>query len=452
MSEKNLTYVDLFAGIGGFAAVFEALGLKNEISAEFDRDAAITYKRFWGHDALNDVTEIAPDFDATPSGGVQPHTVLSAGFPCQPFSKSGSQLGVLDQSRGTLFHNVLNAIRTGQPKLVILENVRNLAGPKHVKDLEIIKSSLRELGYRVSSENTFVSPHKLAPDFGGRPQNRERIFIVATKNMGSSVDLDAEPLDVYGVPAGKWDPNSWSVENHLLRQEDNSDKKLLISNDDQQVLEAWDSLLSVIKKKNGVFPAFPLWSDYWGVEPNYAGLPDWKIQILKKNHQFYEENIMEIDTWIQNFRVRSSPVFTASKRKFEWQARGMSSIFDGVVHFRPSGVRVKPATYLPALVAITQTPILAKHRRRLSVYEAARLQGFPEHFVFDHQSDSKSFKQLGNGVNIGVVWAVLKATANRDKDLLSQTAEGRRLLELIINAPSNPDVLINRMKMADKHH
>jgi DNA (cytosine-5)-methyltransferase 1 len=451
LSSKNITYVDLFAGIGGFAAAFEAMGFKQEVSAEFDQDAAITYKKFWGHDALNDVTQLAPDFDGKPTIGIKPHTVLSAGFPCQPFSKSGAQLGVLDASRGTLFHNILNAIRTGRPTLVILENVRNLAGPKHFKDLEIIKSSLRALGYRVSTENTFVSPHKIAPEYGGRPQNRERIFIVATKDTkGGKTKLDCHPLDVYGIAGGSWKPQNWDLDQHLLRKVDNSDIKLQISEDDRHVLDAWDALIRLIRKNSGSFPAFPLWADYWGTKPKLAGVPAWKVQIIKKNLDFYSANQIAIESWLRKFKVRSNPIFTPSKRKFEWQAREMGSIFEGLVHFRPSGVRVKPATYLPALVAITQIPILAKYGRRLSIAEAAHLQGLPKHFKFDHQADSKTFKQLGNGVNIGVVWAVLRAAAIRDKDLLLQTAEGRKLLHLIENAPKNPDDLVSRMRMAGK--
>lgn len=448
---EDITYVDLFAGIGGFAAVFESMGLKNKISAEFDQAAAKTYKRFWGHDALNDVTQIAPDFDGSEPRGLGHHSVLSAGFPCQPFSKSGAQLGVLDASRGTLFHNILNAIRTGNPTLVVLENVRNLAGPKHAKDLEIIKTSLRELGYRVSTENTFVSPHKLPPETGGRPQSRERIFIVATKVVdGTNSPLDVGPLDVYGAAGRNWKPADWNLEEHLLRESDHADPGLRISDDDEFVLTAWNSLLQTIRKKTGSFPAFPLWSDVWGNVPDLDVLPGWKQQILQKNQVFYEANASEILAWLQKFEVRHRKCFTPSKRKFEWQAREMDSVFEGLVHFRPSGVRVKPANYLPALVAITQTPILAKYRRRLSITEASHLQGFPDHFSFDHQSDSKTFKQLGNGVNIGVVWWVLKAAAARDKDLLSLTSEGRRLLTLIENAPHSPDVKLRKIQMAEK--
>lgn len=450
MSTKTVTYVDLFAGIGGFAAAFEGMGFQNLVAAEFDKDAATTYKKFWGHEALRDVTEIAPDFDESEMVGIPRHAILSAGFPCQPFSKSGAQLGVLDASRGTLFHNIINAIRTGQPKLVILENVRNLAGPKHAKDLEVIKASLRELGYRVSSQNSFVSPHKLSPDFGGRPQNRERIFIVATKvENGDLSDLDAEPLDIYGISSEIWSPKQWDLDRDLLREKDNGNLSLRISEDEEYVLEAWDEFVQLIRSIPVQVPAFPIWSDSWGAYANLDGLPTWKIQILQKNQAFYLSNKKLLDGWLEKHEVRTKTLFTPSKRKFEWQAQNMQSLFEGVVHFRPSGVRVKAANYLPALVAITQTPILAKYRRRLSVTEAARLQGFPDHFLFDHQSDSKTFRQLGNGVNVGVVWSVLKATVIRDRDILEKTIEGREIVKLVESAPMSPDSALNLLQMAN---
>ena len=440
------TYVDLFAGIGGFAAAFEAMGFTNEVSAEFDPDAARTYKYFWGHDALADVTKLAPDLEFGTKTGIARHDVLAAGFPCQPFSKSGAQLGVLDKSRGTLFHNVLNAIRTGSPSLVILENVRNLAGPKHEKDLQIIKESLRELGYRVGLDNVFVSPHKISPRHGGRPQNRERIFIVATKVPTGVGEFTEVPLDVYAQIPTKWNPKDWQLSTDLLSKANDAEDTVPISDSEHLVLKAWDDFVQLIRALTNTVPAFPVWVDYWRENALDQDMPTWKVAIVQKNFDFYFKHKAILDSWLTKHSVRTSPHFTASKRKLEWQAQDMTSLFEGLVHFRPSGVRVKKATYLPALVAITQTPVIASESRRLSVREAARLQGFPDSFRFDHQSDAKSFKQLGNGVNIGVVWWVIKSLANRDEDLLQQTETGRQLLRQINSAPANPDEVLSHFK------
>ena len=105
------------------------------------------------------------------------------------------------------------------------------------------------------------------------------------------------------------------------------------------------------------------------------------------------------------------------------------------MHFRPSGIRAKKATYVPALVAITQTSILGKHKRRITTREGARLQGLPEWFDFLDQPQSTTFKQLGNGVNIGAVYNVMKALVVRDLDLLGSDS---RLAKSILGAPNDP--------------
>ena len=80
---------------------------------------------------------------------VPAHEVLAAGFPCQPFSKSGAQRG-MDETRGTLYWNILQIIEERKPKVVLLENVRNLAGPRHLHEWQVIIETLRDEGYRVS--------------------------------------------------------------------------------------------------------------------------------------------------------------------------------------------------------------------------------------------------------------------------------------------------------------
>jgi DNA (cytosine-5)-methyltransferase 1 len=106
------------------------------------------------------------------------------------------------------------------------------------------------------------------------------------------------------------------------------------------------------------------------------------------------------------------------------------------MHFRPSGIRVKKATYVPAMVAITQTSIVGKHLRRISTREGARLQGLPDWFDFMDQPASATYKQLGNGVNVGAVYNVMKALVIRDLDLLKTNPD---LSRSILSAPSNPD-------------
>ena len=138
-------FIDLFAGIGGFHAALSAYGGRCVYAVEIDKRAADIYALNWGLDAFGDITHDAND-DVLK---VPAHEVLVAGFPCQPFSKSGAQRG-MDETRGTLYWNILRIIQGRKPKVVILENVRNIAGPRHMHEWQVIIETLRDEGYRVS--------------------------------------------------------------------------------------------------------------------------------------------------------------------------------------------------------------------------------------------------------------------------------------------------------------
>src|SRR5207253_2444132 len=152
--------------------------------------------------------------------------------------------------------------------------------------------------------------------------------------------------------------------------------------------------------------------------------PRWKEDFLHKNSEFYKLHRELIDDWLTK---RWGPLeqtvhdFVPSRRKFEWQARRAQKTRSTrdlealVAHFRPSGIRVKPPTYLPALVAITQTSVAGpkvtgSDWRRLTPIEAAKLQGIPyDGFVRAQATDKAIYKQLGNAVNVGVVQHVAVA-------------------------------------------
>ena len=133
---------------------------------------------------------------------------------------------------------------------------------------------------------------------------------------------------------------------------------------------------------------------------------------------------------------RANPIFATfpeSRRKLEWQAQDTGSLWGTVMHFRPSGIRAKAPTYLPALVAITQTSVIGSRRRRLTPHEAARLQGFSRTLSFTGQRDSASYKQVGNGVAVGAAWHVFRTHVERDASDLP-----RRLVRAVLSAPLSP--------------
>ena len=170
-------------------------------------------------------------------------------------------------------------------------------------------------------------------------------------------------------------------------------------------------------------------------------VPAWKQAFLQKNWALYDALRERGDAaWLARW-LRKTRTFPESRQKLEWQAQDAESLWDCVISLRPSGLRAKRMTHLPALVAITQTPILGPLRRRLSPREAARLQGLPDEFDFGGQRDALTYKQMGNGVNTGVVWNVQKAHAERDKSLLHAPPTGQPIYEPLSSATAAPKLL-----------
>lgn len=396
----TFTFVDLFAGIGGFHLAMEALGGECVMACEIDSECQKMYERNFDIVPVSDIQDLSPDLHEVP-----PHDVLCAGFPCQPFSKSGFQRGI-NETRGTLFYEILRILEAKRPRYAVLENVRNLAGPRQRETWDTIIRNLRLLGYRVSDEPTVFSPHLLPPDMGGRPQVRERVFILCeyVGEGASDEELRGEVL-VENQPVDEWDPHRWRIEDYLDADKDIPNiEAYQLRDDEHRWIEAWNDFARVIDDDS--LPGFPIWVDEFKTEPDlWDGMAKWKRTFHIKNSDFYVKHKGTIDEWIERHDVREFP---PSRRKFEWQARlwqdtaEKRDLWDLVMHLRPSGIRVKPPTYLPALVAITQTSIIGSRRRRITPREAARLQGVPEHFEL-HPTDSVTYKQMGNAVNVGAV-------------------------------------------------
>ena len=175
--KPKFTFIDLFAGIGGFRIAMQNLGGKCVYSSEFDAKAQETYLANYGEMPFGDITK-----ESTKSYIPQFFDVLCGGFPCQAFSLAGKRLGFKDETRGTLFFEIEDILRKHQPKAFFLENVKGLAIHDKGRTLETILKHLDDAGYDV------VPPQILNAMDYGVPQHRERIYIVGfRKNL--HVDL-----------------------------------------------------------------------------------------------------------------------------------------------------------------------------------------------------------------------------------------------------------------------
>ena len=166
-SLKKYSFIDLFAGIGGFHLALESLGAKCVFASEWDKFAANTYENNFHLKPFGDITQI--DEKKIPR-----HDILCGGFPCQAFSVSGKQKGFED-TRGTLFFDIARIVNHHKPKVLFLENVKNLAKHDAGRTLKTIINTLEDLEYSVFTKVFNTSNFDL-------PQNRERVYIVAFHN------------------------------------------------------------------------------------------------------------------------------------------------------------------------------------------------------------------------------------------------------------------------------
>ena len=163
MQLQNKTFIDLFAGIGGFHQALSKFGAKCVFASEWDKHASETYHINYGIKPHGDITVI--DEKEIPS-----HDILCGGFPCQAFSISGKQKGFED-IRGTLFFDIARIVNYHKPKVILLENVKNLVKHDKGNTIKVILETLNNLGYQLSYKVLNASQY-------GLPQNRERVYLV----------------------------------------------------------------------------------------------------------------------------------------------------------------------------------------------------------------------------------------------------------------------------------
>lgn len=375
---KKFKFIDLFAGIGGFHQAMEQLGGECVFASEIDKYAIETYKENYGIDSDVNIRDIDEK-------DIPKHDVLCAGFPCQTFSKAGKQEGFKDETKGTLFFEIERILKYHKTKYIILENVRNLVSHDSGNTWKTIYNHLTKLGYRLTKEPIIISPHQL-----GIPQLRERVVILGIydpENTNKNLEIELPELI-------KKDDNDIAS----ILETKKVSSKYYISDYEKMVLTAWDEFYKGIKE---TVIGFPIWAVYFNGFTKTEDLPKWKLDFINKNINLYKNNKEFIDEWLKKYNYLKD--FSPTHKKMEWQAGdSIKSLWDGLIQFRPSGIRVKKPTCFPALVAMVQIPIIGKYKRRLTVREAARLQSFPDSFI-PNQNDQQAYKQFGNAVNVNVI-------------------------------------------------
>jgi len=178
---NQLKFIDLFCGIGGFHQSAMKHDMQCVFASDIDKYAQETYRTWYGVEPVGDImayTSSSKNLDLIPE-----FDVLFAGFPCQPFSYAGFGEGFEAETRGTLFFHVAKIIDHHKPKMFLLENVKGLKSHKKGQTLEVIKHTLKDLGYTIYDDilNSY--------DFGV-PQYRERWFCVGFRNDLSITNFD----------------------------------------------------------------------------------------------------------------------------------------------------------------------------------------------------------------------------------------------------------------------
>lgn len=387
---KSLTFIDLFCGIGGFHQALKKLGAKCILACDIDKDCREVYLTNYGIKPVEDVKKInptqLPDFD-----------ILTAGFPCQAFSNGGKKK-CFEDSRGLLFDEIIRIAKEKKPKFMFLENVKHILKVSDGEVIDYIKGKIDAIGYNLTLFQ--LSPHNY-----GIPQQRERVYFVCVlKTLQPPVN--SNPTIILNPTI---DPNT--IDFNKFINNDNVPSKYYINSSILETLEAWDEIIKQMEVGEKLTPTLMIndaFVDYSETQLN--SFPAWKRDTIKKNRPLVQKYYTILDTWYTKHKelLKQREIFG----KLEWQAGPVSkneSIFNHFIQIRQSGIRVKKCKYFPTLVAISQIPIYGKEKRYITPRECARLQSFPEDFTLAID-DKKSYKQLGNSVNVENVFNVVSST------------------------------------------
>jgi DNA (cytosine-5)-methyltransferase 1 len=230
VKKPKFTFIDLFAGIGGFRMALQDLGGQCVFSSDWDKEAQRTYFRNFGEYPYGDIRLFTdPDNDDEfINNNIPDHDILCAGFPCQPFSRAGVSArnalgkshGFLDENQGNLFFDIVRIVEVKRPKVLFLENVKNLRSHDGGNTFAVIKKTIEELGYSfnpaVINANTVV------------PQGRQRCYMVCFRNgyEFEFPEFTGEPKKLKSILEDNVDPK-YTISDRLWEGHQNRTKRNL---------------------------------------------------------------------------------------------------------------------------------------------------------------------------------------------------------------------------------
>jgi DNA (cytosine-5)-methyltransferase 1 len=378
-----MKFIDLFCGIGGFHQALKELGCECVLACDIDKDCREIYKLNYDIEPISDITKLdettIPDFD-----------ILTAGFPCQPFSNGGKKK-TFDDKRGLLFDEIIRIAKYKNPKFMFLENVKHILRVSNGKVFEYIKDNIEKIGYTLQIFN--LSPHNY-----GIPQQRERIFFICIRN-----DIYTSPIELYH--------KNKNLKIDDIINNDNDNMKYKINKEIEDVLDAWNDIIKKFEVNEKISPVI-LINDYYRNYSNeeFEVLPKWKKDYMTKNKPLIEKYKDLFDEWYNKHKdlLLKKEIYG----KLEWQTgiiKPNEDIYNHFIQFRQSGIRIKKNKYFPTLVAIVQIPIYGKLKRYITPRECARLQSFPEDFIISN-NDKIAYKQFGNSVNVYNTFIIINST------------------------------------------
>ena len=446
-----MKFIDLFSGLGGFHVGLQQLGHKCIFASEINQNLRELYLR-----NFPETNKIASDITKVDILNIGNHDILTAGFPCQPFSRAGLRKGFKDSNKGNLFFEIMKIINQYSPEYIILENVETLLRHGGNVKKNNLKKSINTEGETFRTIRQLLEKKKydrgryeiacqiLSPHEFGIPQHRRRLFIVGRlKSKGG--------LEKFNWPT-KNDVTKTSIHNGYFKLNKKISKTELefikLSKDEEKIYKTWYDFVKFFPKQNKL-PSFPIWSHEWGATyefkektpystsikelttkygsfgkkiyssnkeeilknyiPRYAQqkiekFPSWKIRYIEQNRSFYKEN----QEYLDNFKDKIMD-FEFSYQKFEWACKGeKQTLDDKIIQFRQSGLRVSRDRWFPALTTVsTQRPYMPFANRKLTVDELSQIQSL-HNLKYKPLFNNGAKKAYGNAVNAEIVKLIAK--------------------------------------------